>query len=267
MNTPSGSPPPTPPRQLVQRDRSETPDAFPELTNYAIKHTTDPEIGQARDYFVGQQLGYRFERAVLAWIRFEETKATTPANLKNATKPKGMIPPRRAENDEIGRRPEQIPQWTKNGRKFSWNPNMPAAAQSRTEFLGWWLRIQPAFRQAQAPSQSHLPLLVYTPPSGEDWGMLQTSGRNGMFTVLLAMSWWGRIPGESDSAQWDIVARDLESVFDAMREQCSATTTDDESVPSGSSPTSQNPPQSRKRGREEEPAGNRPIPRQRKRVN
>ena len=46
----------------------------------------------------------------------------------------------------------------------------------------WWVKMQPAWRGGES--------LVKTLPAEEDWEPITHGGANGLFMVILALSWW-----------------------------------------------------------------------------
>lgn len=60
--------------------------------------------------------------------------------------------------------------------------------------MAWWIAIQPAWRVADDGSFN------YEVPEDEDWCALHKGGKAGLYTVVVALSWWVRaltpeIPG------------------------------------------------------------------------
>jgi hypothetical protein len=64
-----------------------------------------------------------------------------------------------------------------------------------TEWHAWWVAIQPAWRKPEGTNDGW-PLSRHV-PKGADWTALEHGGANGLFLVLMALSWWGaEIPSQ-----------------------------------------------------------------------
>jgi hypothetical protein len=99
--------------------------------------------------------------------------------------------------------------------------------------MAWWIAIQPEWRMAEDGS------FKYEAPKDEDWSVLHKGGTAGLYTVVVALSWWVRVltPEISSFRAWAAV-RDVQWVIDQI---CTKFT----------------PARGKKRQREEAPSGNR----------
>ena len=52
--------------------------------------------------------------------------------------------------------------------------------------MAWWIALQPAWRVADDGSFN------YEVPKDEDWCTLHKGGKAGLYTVVVALSWWVR---------------------------------------------------------------------------
>jgi hypothetical protein len=52
--------------------------------------------------------------------------------------------------------------------------------------MAWWIAIQPDWRIADDGSFN------YEAPREEDWSVLHKGGKAGLYTVVVALSWWVR---------------------------------------------------------------------------
>jgi hypothetical protein len=70
-----------------------------------------------------------------------------------------------------------------------------------SSFMAWWVAIQPKWRLADDSS------FVYTLPTGEDWRLLHKGGSAGLYTVVVALSWWVKAipPGDPGIRAWTAV--------------------------------------------------------------
>lgn len=86
--------------------------------------------------------------------------------------------------------------------------------------IAWWMHLQPVWRT----NDGNVPHAVYTCDDG-DWGTLKKTGKNGIFMILLVMSWWacgaGKVPPVWTKLVVDIT-RALESMAAAPGEELSS---------------------------------------------
>lgn len=80
-----------------------------------------------------------------------------------------------------------------------------------SSFMAWWIAIQPAWRIADDGSFN------YDAPMDEDWSVLNKGGRAGLYTVVVALSWWIRAltPEITQFRAWGAV-RDVQWVIDQI---------------------------------------------------
>ena len=99
--------------------------------------------------------------------------------------------------------------------------------------MAWWIALQPAWRVADDGSFN------YEVPEGEDWCTLHKGGKAGLYTVVVALSWWVRaltpeIPG---FCVWKAV-NDVQWVINKILKKCVSSRKKrqrEESAPSGKS--------------------------------
>jgi hypothetical protein len=77
--------------------------------------------------------------------------------------------------------------------------------------MAWWIAIQPSWRLAEDGSFN------YEAPEDEDWDVLQKGGTSGLYTVVVALSWWVRAltPEIPSDLAWKAV-HDLQWVIDQI---------------------------------------------------
>lgn len=81
--------------------------------------------------------------------------------------------------------------------------------------MGWWHSLQPAWRQASnLKGKGVMPKGIYVGDGG--WGELATEGPNGLFIVLMTLSWWGLGDGGAGSSKWNTICTDVRKVFESL---------------------------------------------------
>ncbi|KZP06894.1 hypothetical protein FIBSPDRAFT_693525, partial [Athelia psychrophila] len=80
-------------------------------------------------------------------------------------------------------RPEEVKGWIKAHQLFEKPP--PYHRDFSASCISWWMHLQPLWQT----NDGNIPHTVYTCDDG-DWGTLKKTGKNGIFMVLLVMSWW-----------------------------------------------------------------------------
>ena len=105
--------------------------------------------------------------------------------------------------------PEEVASWIKSKKK-----NSPPEVNVDTygpSFMAWWIALQPVWRVSDDSSFN------YTAPGNEDWRVLQKGGSAGLYTVVVALSWWIRAltPESFSSCAWTAV-RDVHWVIDQI---------------------------------------------------
>ena len=81
--------------------------------------------------------------------------------------------------------------------------------------MAWWIALQPAWRVADDGSFN------YEVPEGEDWCALHKGGKAGLYTVIVALSWWVRAltPETPGFRAWKAV-NDVEWVINKISRKC-----------------------------------------------
>jgi hypothetical protein len=75
--------------------------------------------------------------------------------------------------------PEEVKWWNGRGKKLSVVPIIKVT-EFAVEWKQWWDVLQPSWRVGRSE-----------PPANADWKVLQRGGSNGIFIVLMCLSWWG----------------------------------------------------------------------------
>ena len=67
--------------------------------------------------------------------------------------------------------------------------------------MAWWIAIQPEWRIADDGSFN------YEAPKDEEWTVLHKGGTAGLYTVVVALSWWVRVltPETTSLRAWGVV--------------------------------------------------------------
>ena len=97
-------------------------------------------------------------------------------------------------------RPKEVGEWIKT-RNFSNVPTLDLKCFVAA-WWKWWEGLQPAWRVVQTRT---------TPDdyvAADDWPKLRKAGNNGIFTVILALSWWMENIKKGDGASKFFEARD-----------------------------------------------------------
>ncbi len=77
--------------------------------------------------------------------------------------------------------------WINRGRNYDKLPKIKSLAMFVTTWKKWWLRLQPPCRR---PDGGAWPPLRTMPASADDWSAVKRGGCNGLFMVIMALSWW-----------------------------------------------------------------------------
>ena len=106
-------------------------------------------------------------------------------------------------------RPDEVAVWIRSKKKDS--PPEVDADEFGSSFMAWWIAIQPDWRLSDDAT------FIYDVPNGEDWHQLNKGGSAGLYTVVVALSWWvGALPAEPPcSHAWSVV-RDVRWVIDQV---------------------------------------------------
>ena len=81
--------------------------------------------------------------------------------------------------------------------------------------MAWWIALQPAWRVADDGSFN------YEVPEGEDWCTLNKGGKAGLYTVVVALSWWVRAltPQTPKFCAW-MAVHDVQWVITQISKRC-----------------------------------------------
>jgi hypothetical protein len=106
-------------------------------------------------------------------------------------------------------RPEEVASWIK-GRKKDSPPDVEVEKYG-SSFMAWWIALQPEWRICEDGS------FIYEAPKDEDWSVLHKGGTAGLYTVVVALSWWVRAltPEITSFRAWGAV-RDVQWVIDQI---------------------------------------------------
>ncbi|PPR06473.1 hypothetical protein CVT24_002573 [Panaeolus cyanescens] len=85
-------------------------------------------------------------------------------------------------------RPQEVADWIKRHKHKKTEPMDVNSSIFGDQLKAWWTCLQPKWRQVPGPDG----LLSRAVPSDEDWVSLARGGNNGIFLVVLALSWWIR---------------------------------------------------------------------------
>ncbi|KDR76584.1 hypothetical protein GALMADRAFT_1328474, partial [Galerina marginata CBS 339.88] len=110
-------------------------------------------------------------------------------------------------------RPEEVAAWIKSKKKDS-PPDVDPDSYG-SSFMAWWIAIQPRWRLADNAA------FVYQTPTGEDWRLLHKGGSAGLYTVVVALSWWIRVlpsDGPPCLRAWSAV-RDVQWVIEQIHKK------------------------------------------------
>ncbi|PPQ87183.1 hypothetical protein CVT26_014437 [Gymnopilus dilepis] len=101
------------------------------------------------------------------------------------------------ENGKLGTqdRPIYIGEWIQRRRSTTWRPVFNVA-EVEIKFCKWWTSLQPPWRIAGGEIQRSL--------TEGNWSCLRKPGLNGLFSVLVALFYWGLAVREApeDHARW-----------------------------------------------------------------
>jgi hypothetical protein len=80
-----------------------------------------------------------------------------------------------------------------------------------SSFMAWWIALQPEWRIADDGSFN------YEAPKDEEWSVLHKGGKAGLYTVVVALSWWVRAltPEIMSFRAWGAV-RDVQWVIEQI---------------------------------------------------
>jgi hypothetical protein len=80
-----------------------------------------------------------------------------------------------------------------------------------SSFMAWWIAIQPEWRITDDGSFN------YEAPKDEEWSVLRKGGTAGLYTVVVALSWWVSTltPENTSIRAWGAV-RDVQWVIEQI---------------------------------------------------
>ena len=105
--------------------------------------------------------------------------------------------------------PDEVTAWIKNKKKDS--PPEVDADEFGSSFMAWWIAIQPNWRLSNDAT------FIYDVPNDEDWCLLCKGGSAGLYTVVVALSWWvGALPAEPPSLRAWSAVRDVQWVINQV---------------------------------------------------
>lgn len=106
-------------------------------------------------------------------------------------------------------RPDEVAEWIKSKKKDSPREVNPDTYGS--SFMTWWIAIQPKWRVTDDSTFN------YVAPVDEDWRVLHKGGSAGLYTVVVALSWWVMsLTPESPSFRVWTAVRDVQWVIDEI---------------------------------------------------
>lgn len=109
-------------------------------------------------------------------------------------------------------RPEEVKWWNGWGKKFETIPVFEVA-NFAVSWRRWWEGLQPSWRPQDLwpPSRDV--------PTDEDWCSLHRGGNNGIFLVIMCLSWWAaRATSEKDRAPFEAAKQDVTWVLEQVLE-------------------------------------------------
>lgn len=109
-------------------------------------------------------------------------------------------------------RPTEVFTWIQNKRKDQ--PPVVEDGKFGTEWIEWWSALQPKWRIAEGNSGGSFNREV---PPDEDWRVLCKGGSSGIYTTIVALSWWIKASKETDSTDTVLqMAEDVQWVLEQM---------------------------------------------------
>ncbi|KAF8157394.1 hypothetical protein BJ912DRAFT_1070409 [Pholiota molesta] len=126
------------------------------------------------DYLYNVSNDKRWRRLLYLFYRFEKANPPT-GNIPNTS------------------RPDEVVTWIRSKRKNS-APNIVDIEAFAESYLTWWLSLQPEWRTGNSDvggfkSIESVSLMVEA-PGDEEWQILCKGGSAGIYTVVVALSWW-----------------------------------------------------------------------------
>ncbi|KAJ3714509.1 hypothetical protein C8R42DRAFT_246118 [Lentinula raphanica] len=125
--------------------------------------------------YVNVDLGEDFTCTIQSWIELERRKGWISSTKGIACKS----------------RPKELTRWIMNGR-YNRRGNEPRFGSSELanfgkSFMNWWTSLKESAFGSQSQGQRN---------KGNGWGTLDVSGKNGWFSIVVCLKWWGMGLGE-----------------------------------------------------------------------
>ncbi|TFK80025.1 hypothetical protein K466DRAFT_451785, partial [Polyporus arcularius HHB13444] len=131
-------------------------------------------ITPAKEYLDGVSSESWWSELVAAWLEFERALGFPDNQMQsNWLSPKA--------------RPEEVKYWIARGRKYDKPPKIKSLGTFLAQFRQWWARLQPSERRDR---DELWPLLKNEPEDTERWSDIRRGGWNGLFMVVMCLSWW-----------------------------------------------------------------------------
>jgi hypothetical protein len=115
-------------------------------------------------------------------------------------------------------RPDQVGWWFRIGRRnFQKVPQITSLHTYEQLWIGWWVSLQPDWRKGSWP-------LPRDSPADGSWDKLFVGGKDGLFIVLMTLSWWitEHTKGEAEDSELDEAITDVSWVFSNLVSALSA---------------------------------------------
>jgi hypothetical protein len=107
-------------------------------------------------------------------------------------------------------RPEEVKWWNGRGKKLA---NIPVftVVEFAMSWTSWWQSLQPSWRaQKSWPPSRVVPL-------EEDWKIFHQGGANGLFIVVMCLSWWSsRAKTAKERTSFEAAKADVAWVFEQV---------------------------------------------------
>lgn len=112
-------------------------------------------------------------------------------------------------------RPDEVRYWINRGHHYKKPPTVKDAALFGKKWRAWWQMLQPDWRDSSWP-----PVQITESDANEKpWRVLDCRGCNGIFMVILSLSWWMLAVAsnsEEDVKTVEMTIKDTKWVLDAM---------------------------------------------------
>ncbi|KAH8108915.1 hypothetical protein DFH11DRAFT_1484489, partial [Phellopilus nigrolimitatus] len=99
-------------------------------------------------------------------------------------------------------RPDCIDYWQKRKKNYFAVPPFVLASLTR-QWIKWWVSLQPEWRRGDS-----LPLSREM-RDGEQWVETRKGGGNGIFLVVLSLSWWASALVDGSNREFDLALDDV----------------------------------------------------------